>query len=103
MSEPDHITNIHNRYSLTLLSPSSSFLSFFLSLTIASLLFLLIEFNYLFTGEILFRLPALVGIIIATQFLDRLLIKKQEYSKVLHMSFFGNAIWLLTAFIGSPI
>ena len=100
MSEPDHITNIHNRYSLTLLSPSSSFLSFFLSLTIASLLFLLIEFNYLFTGEILFRLPALVGIIIATQFLDRLLIKKQEYSKVLHMSFFGNAIWLLTAFIG---
>ena len=100
MSEPDHITNIHNRYSLTLLSPSSSFLSFFLSLTIASLLFLLIEFNYLFTGEILFRLPALIGIIIATQFLDRLLIKKQEYSKVLHMSFFGNAIWLLTAFIG---
>ena len=100
MSEPDHITNIHNRYSLTLLSPSSSFLSFFLSLTIASLLFLLIEFNYLFTGEILFRLPALIGIIIATQFLDRVLIKKQEYSKVLHMSFFGNAIWLLTAFIG---
>jgi len=100
MSEPDHITNIHNRYSLTLLSPSSSFLSFFLSLTIASLLFLLIEFNYLFTGEILFRLPALIGIIIGTQFLDRLLIKKQEYSKVLHMSFFGNAIWLLTAFIG---
>ena len=100
MSEPDHITNIHNRYSLTLLSPSSSFLSFFLALTIASLLFVLIEFNYLFTGEILYRLPALMGVLIATQFLDRLLIKKQEYSKVLHMSFFGNAIWLLTAFIG---
>ncbi len=101
MSEQqDHITNIHNRYSLTLLSPSSSFLSFFLALTIVSLLFVLIEFNYLFTDEILFRLPALIGVLIATQFLDRLLIKKQEYSKVLHMSFFGNAIWLLTAFIG---
>jgi len=100
MSEPDHITNIHNRYSLTLLSPSSSFLSFFLALTIVSLLFVLIEFNYLFTDEILFRLPVLIGVLIGTQFLDRLLIKKQEYSKVLHMSFFGNAIWLLTTFIG---
>ena len=100
MSEPDHITNIHNRYSLTLLSPSSSFLSFFLALTIVSLLFVLIEFNYLFTDEVLFRLPVLIGVLIGTQFLDRLLIKKQEYSKVLHMSFFGNAIWLLTTFIG---
>ena len=100
MSEQDHINNIHNRYSLTLLSPSSSFLSFFLALTIVSLLFVLIEFNYLFTDEVLFRLPALIGVLIATQLLDRLLIKKQEYSKVLPMSFFGNAIWLLTTFIG---
>jgi len=100
LEEQDHISNIHNRYSLTLLSPSSFFLSFFLSLTIASLLFVLIEFNYLFTEEILFRLPALIGVIIGTQFIDRLIIKKKEYSKVLHMSFFGNAIWLLTAFVG---
>jgi len=54
----------------------------------------------LFTNEILLRLPAVIGVLIATQFIDRLLIKKKEYSKVLHMSFFGNAIWLLTAFIG---
>ena len=100
LEEQDHINNIHNRYSLTLLSPSSSFLSFWLSLAIASLLFALIEFNYLFTNEILLRLPAVIGVLIATQFIDRLLIKKKEYSKVLHMSFFGNAIWLLTAFIG---
>ena len=100
LEEQDHINNIHNRYSLTLLSPSSSFLSFWLSLAIASLLFALIEFNYLFTDEILLRLPAVIGVLIATQFIDRLLIKKKEYSKVLHMSFFGNAIWLLTAFIG---
>ena len=36
-----------------------------------------------------------IGALVGTQLLDPLFTKKKEYSKSLHMSFFGNLLWLV--------
>ena len=71
--ESDDVSNIHNRFSLTLINPSSHYFSLGASLLVAAVISLTTYFGYLTnsnTDEIWYRLPALIGVLLLTQLLD---------------------------------
>ena len=106
MSDSNDIQNIHRRYTLTLINPASFYVSLCGSIAIASIISFLCFNNYIQNYEILYHLPAVVGVLLAIQYLDSRFTKHKEYSKSLHMSFFGNTLWLITivgGIIGSAI
>jgi len=96
----DHVTSIHKRYSLTLINPSSFYHSLIISVALVSLLVITINFQYLQNNDILYSLLGIIAILLSTQYIDSRLIKNKEYSKAIHMSLFGNAMWLLIAVAG---
>jgi len=96
----DHVTSIHKRYSLTLINPSSFYHSLVISIAIVSLLVITINFQYLQNYDILYSLLGIIAILLSTQYIDSRLIKNKEYSKAIHMSLFGNAMWLLIVLAG---
>ncbi|HEX9846402.1 MAG TPA: DUF2070 family protein [Candidatus Nitrosotenuis sp.] len=98
----DDVTNIHRRYSLTLLNPTSRYHSLIISIIAAAIASFVILFVYLGkSDEILFRLPAAIGVLAVTQYIDSRFIKNKEYSKSLHMSLFGNLLWLAIILSGA--
>jgi len=106
MSDSKDIQNIHRRYSFTLINPSSFYVSLSASIVMASIISFLSFNNYIQNYEILYHLPAVVAVLLATQVLDSRFTKHKEYSKSLHMSFFGISLWLITivgGIIGSAI
>jgi len=106
MSDSNDIQNIHRRYTLTLFNPSSFYVSLTASIAIASIISFLSFNNYIQNYEILYHLPAVVAALLATQYFDSRFTRHKEYSKSLHMSFFGNTLWLITivsGIIGSAI
>ncbi len=96
----DDVSKIHNRYSLTLISPTSYYHSLILSVIVASLLTITTFLGYLESENFVFNLLAVVGVLLITQIIDSRIIRNKEYSKSLHTSLFGNIIWLLTALSG---
>ena len=96
----DYVSRIHKRYSLTLINPSSFYHSLIISVIIVSLLVITINFQYLQDYTILFSLFGVIAVLLSTQYIDSRLIKHKEYSKAIHMSLFGNAIWLLVILVG---
>src|SRR3989304_4279092 len=94
------VSKIHKRYSLTLLNPSSFYHSLIISIIIASVLVTLTVSVYLESEDIVFRLLAVLGTLLVTQIIDSRFTRNKEYSKALHMSLFGNSLWLLTAVSG---
>ncbi len=100
---PDDVSNIHNRFSLTLVNPSSHYFSLVGSLATATVISLTIHFGYLSNldiDEIWYRLPAVIGVLVITQLIDTRFTKKKEYSKSLHSSLFGNMLWAVTLLMG---
>ena len=100
MSDSNDIQNIHKRYTLTLINPSSYYVSLFGSIAIASVLSFLCFNNFIQNYEILYHLPAAVAALLAIQYIDSRFTRHKEYSKSLHMSFFGNVLWLITVVAG---
>jgi len=101
--ESDDVSNIHNRFSLTLVNPSSHYFSLVMSLLVATAAVLAIYFGYLdYLGfeENWHRLPIVLGVLVLTQLLDTQFTKKKEYSKSLHSSLFGNMLWTVTLMMG---
>jgi len=96
----DHVTSIHKRYSLTLINPSSFYHSLVISVALVSLLVITINFQYLQNNDILYSLLGIIAVLLSTQYIDSRLIKNKEYSKAIHMSLFGNAMWLLIVVAG---
>jgi len=106
MSDSNDIENIHKRYSFTLINPASFYVSLTGSIAIAAIISFLCFNNYIQNYEIFYHLPAAVAVLLAIQYIDSRFTKHKEYSKSLHMSFFGNALWLITVvggIIGSAI
>jgi len=106
MSDSDDIQNIHGRYKFTLISPASFYVSLIFSVVTASIISALTIFIYLESGEIIFTLPAVIAVLLAIQYFDSRFTTHKEYSKSLHMSLFGNVLWLITivgGIIGSTI
>ena len=106
MSDSDDIQNIHGRYKFTLINPASFYISLIFSVVTASIISALTIFIYLESGEIIFALPAVIAVLLAIQYFDSRFTIHKEYSKSLHMSLFGNVLWLITVvggIIGSVI
>ncbi len=100
---PDDVSNIHNRFSLTLVNPSSHYFSLVVSMVVAAVTVLSIYLGYLGNlgfEENWFRLPLVLGVLYVTQLLDTRFTKKKEYSKSLHSSLFGNMLWTVTLLMG---
>lgn len=91
----DDVSNIHRRYSFTLLTPSSYRQSLVISIVVVLIMSAVIVAVYLDgVDELFFRLPAAISVLMVTQYIDSRFIRNKEYSKAIHMSFFGNALWL---------
>ena len=96
----DDVSNIHNRFSLTLINPSSQYFSLIVSLLVATGITAITHIVFLESDELWYRIPAVVVTLGVVQLIDIQFTKKKEYSKVLHASLFGNLIWLLTLGMG---
>ena len=109
MAEPSNdVSGIHDRYTLTLFTPSSHYVSLAASLAVACCIVAVVHVGYLGAPASAESLlggagPAAVlaaAFLAASQLVDARLIKKREYSKALHMSLFGNLAWLLVCLAG---
>jgi len=100
MEKADGVSNIHNRFSLTLINPSSHYFSLVVSLLVAVAITSITHLIYLDSEELWFRIPAVVITLGIAQLIDTQFTKRKEYSKSLHASLFGNLIWLLTVVMG---
>jgi putative membrane protein len=99
--EKEHgVSNIHNRFSLTLINPSSHYFSLVVSLLVAVAITSITHLIYLKSEELWFRIPVVLVILGISQLIDSRFTKRKEYSKSLHASLFGNLIWLLTVVMG---
>ena len=101
--DPDNVSNIHNRFSLTLVNPGSKYFSLVVSMVVASVTVLATYFGYLGNlgfEENWYRLPIVLAVLALTQLLDARFSKKKEYSKSLHSSLFGNMLWTVTLLMG---
>lgn len=94
------VSKIHKRYSLTLLNPSSFYTSLILSIIIASVIVTLTVSFYFESNELTKRIAFVLTALLITQLIDSRFTKNKEYSKSLHMSLFGNSLWLLTIVSG---
>ena len=94
------VSKIHKRYSLTLLNPSSFYTSLLFSIIITAVLVTVTVSFFLESDDLVFRLLAVIGVLLVTQLIDSRFTKNKEYSKSLHMSLFGNSLWLLTVASG---
>jgi len=97
--QPDDVSNIHNRFSLTLINPSSHYFSLVASLIIAAVITATTHLGYLGSDELI-RIPLVIGVLAASQIVDARFTRKKEYSKALHASLFANMLWVVTLFMG---
>jgi len=97
---PDDVSNIHNRFSLTLINPSSHYFSLVASLIVAVAITLTTYLGYLGSEDFWFRIPLVLVVLGMTQLLDTRFTKKKEYSKSLHVSLFANLLWIATLLMG---
>jgi len=101
--DSDDVSKIHNRFSLTLVNPSSHYFSLVVSMIVSTVTVLAIYFGYLSNlgfEQNWYRLPIVLGVLALTQLLDTRFSKKKEYSKSLHSSLFGNMLWTVTLLMG---
>ena len=96
----DDGSNIHNRFSLTLVNPASHYFSLVGSLAISAVITAIVYFGYLGSNENWFRIPMVIGILALTQLIDTRFTRKKEYSKSLHASLFGNLLWVAVLLMG---
>lgn len=100
---PDGVSNIHNRFSLTLINPGSHYFSLAGSLLIVAAMALTAHLAYMpgrGEADLWYRIPALAAVLLAIQLLDTRFTKKREYSKSLHSSLFANMLWIVSMLSG---
>jgi len=100
MPEKDDVSKIHDKYTLSLINPSSHYISLAISIVIAGLIGAFTASTYLGSSDLLFPTIAVIGALVGTQFLDILFSKHKEYSKSLHVSLFGNGLFFVSTLIG---
>ena len=100
MPEKDDVSKIHDKYTLSLINPSSHYISLAVSIVIAGLIGAFTAATYLGTTDLLFPTISVIAALVGTQFLDILFSKHKEYSKSLHVSMFGNGLFFVSTLIG---
>lgn len=96
----DDVSNIHNRFSLTLINPASHYFSLVGSLAISAVITAIVYFGYMGSDENWFRIPMVIGVLALSQLIDTQFTRKKEYSKSLHASLFGNMLWIAVLLMG---
>ena len=96
----DDVSNIHSRFSLTLINPSSHYFSLIASLIVAVAITVTAYLGYLGSEDFWFKIPLVVMVLAITQLLDTRFTKKKEYSKSLHVSLFANLLWIAALLMG---
>ena len=101
----DSVTNIHRRWSLTRLNPSSYKFSFLVSVLSITIIIIICHFYILKTDWFVFISHLLLGLTIATgaNFLDFFLLQStpnNKITKIYHVSAFANLLWVLTILLG---
>lgn len=99
-SSSDNVSRIHKGYTLTLFNPLSAYQSLVSSIGVIAAITAIGVFHYGFTDDYITRIAIVIPVLLVTQIIDSRLIKNKEYSKALHMSLFGNLIWLITSASG---
>ena len=100
MPEKDDVTKIHDHCTVTLINPSSHYISLAVSIVIAGLIGAFVSATYLGREELIIPTLAVVGALVGTQFLDIYFARYREYSKSLHVSLFGNSLFFVSTLIG---
>ena len=96
----DNVSRIHKRYTLTTFTPSSHYVSLSTSIVVAcAIAAISIIYYFKAPDQMMFSIPITVVALVVTQLIDKRLLKT-EYSKSLHMSAFGNLLWLVTVLGG---
>jgi putative membrane protein len=107
-AQQDSVTNIHKRWSITRLNPSSYKISLSISIAFAALIITL-HFLYGSTNKDNNFLSSLfygVSVVLAASFLDYINLggtPLNKISKVFHVSAFGNLLWFTTLGAGLAI
>ncbi|HEX7208298.1 MAG TPA: DUF2070 family protein [Nitrososphaeraceae archaeon] len=101
----DSVSNIHRRWSLTRLNPSSYKFSFLVSILSITIIIIICHFYILKTDWFVFVSHLLLGLTIATgaNFLDFFLLQStpnNKITKIYHVSAFANLLWVLTILLG---
>lgn len=92
----DSVSRIHKRYTLTTFMPSSGYASLAISLAITCVIVSLSSIYYFKSLEgITVTIPITAAVLAVAQYVDCKVLKT-DYSKVLHISAFGNLLWLVT-------
>ncbi len=103
---PDSVSNIHRRWSLTRINPSSYKISYILSLLFGSIIVYIIQIYHNYpVDQIHLLYSMLIGqaALTAANFLDFIALHRtplNKISKVFHISAFANLLWLLTITLG---
>ena len=102
---PDSVSNIHRRWSLTRLNPSSYKFSFLISILSTTIIILTCHFYLLKTDWFIFVSHLLLGLTTTTGavFLDFFLLHRtpnNKITKIYHVSAFANLLWVLTILLG---
>ena len=100
MPEKDDVSKIHDKYTLSLINPSSHYISLAASIVIAGLIGAFTASTYLGMTDLLFPTLGVIAALVGTQFLDILFAKHREYSKSFHVSLFGNSLFFVSTLIG---
>jgi putative membrane protein len=101
----DSVSNIHRRWSLTRLNPSSYRFSFLVSILSATIIIVICHFYLLKTDWFIFLSHLLLGLTTTTgaNFLDFFLLRgtpNNKITKIYHVSAFANLLWVLTILLG---
>jgi len=94
------VSRIHKRYTLTTFTPTSHYVSLVIAIVVACVIVAVSDINYFKSADrLVFAIPITVAILMITQVIDTKILKT-EYSKSIHMSAFGNLLWLVTILCG---
>lgn len=94
------VSRIHKRYTLTTFTPTSHYVSLVIAIVVASVIVAVSNIDYFkSTDRLVFAIPVTVAALMVTQIIDTKILKT-EYSKSIHMSAFGNLLWLVTILCG---
>jgi putative membrane protein len=101
----DHVSNIHRRWSVTRINPSSAKVSYSIWIACAVIIIIVSHLYNLqasITGLIVY-IPISLASLVGSHFLDYLALRGtplHKFSKIAHVSAFANVFWSLTVLLG---
>src|ERR687892_1378088 len=101
----DDVSNIHRRWSITRINPSSSRVSYAIWIGCAVIIVIVSQLYNLEAGisGLALYLPLSILFLVGSHFLDYLALRGtpvRKFSKIAHVSAFANVFWSLTVLLG---